>query len=163
MLVSFENLPATARLWTFAAARPLADAESAQLGPAVERFLNEWTAHKVPLATAWEWRLNRFLFVAVDESMAGASGCSIDALVRFMRQLEQQLGVTFTDNGPVLYRGAAGDVQRVTRPEFMALAEKGAVTPDTTVFDTTLTTVGALREGRWEVPARQSWHARAFF
>ena len=34
--------------------------------------------------------------------------------------------------------------------------------PDTIVFDNTIQSVSSLRNGRWELPAKASWHARAF-
>ena len=40
---------------------------------------------------------------------------------------------------------------------------RARVGPDTTVFNNTLTSLGDVRAGRWEVPASDSWHARAFF
>jgi hypothetical protein len=162
MLVRFSDLPDSARVWTFAASRPLGDQEAQAFLAATEKFLGAWTAHKVPLATACEWRFNQFLFVGVDEAATGASGCSIDALVHFMQDAERRLEARLTDNGRVWFRDAAGAVQCVTRSRFHELAEADAVGAETTVFDNTIETVGALREGRWEVPARNSWHARAF-
>ncbi len=87
-LIPFEELSERARLWTFAASRRLTDQEAARLLAGTDEFLAGWAAHRVPLATAREWRLNQFLFVAVHEAAAGASGCSIDALVRFIREVE---------------------------------------------------------------------------
>jgi hypothetical protein len=66
------------------------------------------------------------------------------------------------DNGPVTYRDGE-PIARVPRGQFARLAESGAVGPDTTVFDNTVATVGAMRAGRWETAARQAWHGRAFF
>jgi hypothetical protein len=37
------------------------------------------------------------------------------------------------------------------------------VSPSTRVFDNTLTRVGDLMAGKWEVKAADAWHARAFF
>jgi hypothetical protein len=51
----------------------------------------------------------------------------------------------------------------VSRDQFVDLTGSGVVTRQTVVFDNTLTTVGAVREGRWEVPAGESWHGQAFF
>jgi hypothetical protein len=51
----------------------------------------------------------------------------------------------------------------VPRGRFRELAAAGAVSPDTVVFDNTVQSLGALRGGRWETPARASWHGRAFF
>jgi hypothetical protein len=50
-------------------------------------------------------------------------------------------------------------VQSVTRPVFRALAADGAVSSDTPVFDTAITTASAWRTA-FEKPARDSWHAR---
>ena len=162
-LIPFAQLPDNARLWTFAAARRLTAQEARPFLAATDEFLVRWTAHKVPLATAREWRFDQFLFVAVNEAAAGASGCSIDALVHFMRDAEKLLGVRLTDNGLVWFRNAGGDVVATSRADFQRLADTGTVDPDTVVFDNALITVGALREGKWEIPASRSWHSRAFF
>jgi len=42
-----------------------------------------WTAHNNQLKAKGEIRYNRFLILIVDESQAGASGCSIDKSVPF--------------------------------------------------------------------------------
>ena len=155
--ISFDELPPDARLWIFAAGRPLSADEQTRVLGAVDAFIEQWSAHDRPLTTARDLRHDRFIFVAVDERAAGASGCSIDALVRQMKGLEATLGVELVNHGPVLYRDGGG-IARVERHEFIELAEAGRVDPGTVVFDNTLTTVGAVREGRWEVPAGESWH-----
>ena len=159
---SFASLPDSARLWVFAASRPLLEGEQQELLAAVDRFLDEWNAHRVPLDCGRDFRYDQFLFVGVDEEAAGVSGCSVDALVRTMKALGQQLGVELLDHASVFYRDADA-VRRASREGFADAAAQGAVTPDTTVFDNTVSTAGALRAGRWEAPARTTWHARAFF
>jgi len=66
------------------------------------------------------------------------------------------------DNSPVMYRDGE-EIQRVSRARFGELAESGAVSLSTPVFDNTVATVGDVRAGRWEKPARESWHGKAFF
>jgi hypothetical protein len=51
----------------------------------------------------------------------------------------------------------------VSRERFAELASSGTVGPNTRVFDNTLTRVGDLLAGKWEVKAADAWHARAFF
>ena len=97
----------------------------------------------------------------MDEASAGASGCSIDAMVHHLESLERALGVALLDHGPVLFRQDDA-IERLPRPAFAELARRGDVSPDTIVFDNTVSRVGDNREGRWERPARESWHARAF-
>lgn len=160
-LVDFSALPSDARLWVFAADRPLTALDRQRLLASVDAFLEQWKAHGHPLTVARELRYDRFLLVGVDEASAGASGCSIDAMVRTLADLERALQVQLLDHGPVLFR--RGDaIERLPRPAFAELARTGAVSPDTVVFDNTVTRVGELREGRWETPARAAWHGRAF-
>jgi hypothetical protein len=161
MRVPFESLPADARLWIYAAERPLTPAEQERLLEAVDEFIGQWTAHGHPLAAARDLRHGQFLLVGVDESQEGASGCSIDSMTRTLGALERQLGVELQNHAPVLYRVPEG-IARASRPVFGDRAKAGEVTPDTVVFDNSLTRVGDLAD-RWEVPARDSWHGKAFF
>lgn len=161
-LVPLGSLPDDARVWVFAAERGLAPAEADALLGTVDGFLSVWAAHGHSLCSARELRESRFLIVAVDEAAAGASGCSIDALVREIRGLEQQLGLSLVDHGPIVFRDG-GAIRRVPRDEFADLVRAGRVTPDTVVFDNTISRLAALRGGGWELPASASWHSRAFF
>ena len=158
----FDELPPDARVWIFGAERPLVDTERARVLDEVDAFIGQWAAHDVPLTTARDLRYDQFIFVAVDERAAGASGCSIDALVRRMKGLQAELGVELVNQAPVLYRDGA-DIARVSRERFADLVESGSISQETVVFDNTVTTVGAVRDGRWELPAANSWHGRAFF
>ena len=161
-LTSFEALPGSARLWIFAADHELSYQDSDRLLGEIDRFLMEWTAHRSHLTAGRDWKFKRFLFIGVDESAAGASGCSVDALVREIQRLEKGIGVTLADRGPVLFRRGAA-IERVSRGQFANLAGVGDVSPEPRVFDYTLSTVGDVRAGRWEIPAREAWHGRAFF
>ena len=161
-LIDFDKMPEHARLWIFGADRPLDESESDRLLDRVDAFLATWKAHGVPLTAARDWRYDRFLFVTVDEAAAGVSGCSIDALVRDIRALEGELGTTLVDHSPVLFR-EGDEIKRVTRGVFAEMANAGTVSLETSVFNNSLTSVGQLRSGEWEVPASDSWHARAFF
>lgn len=160
--IAFDQLPDHARLWVFAASRPLSGAEQARLLDQVDAFQRSWAAHGTPLTSGRALRYDRFLLIGVDERAAGVSGCSIDALARGLRTLEQELGVELLNNAPVLYREGES-IRRLSRPEFHRLASAGQVTPETLVFDNTVATVGGVRSGRWEGPAGNAWHGRVFF
>ena len=155
--VPFASLPDDARLWVFAAADPVRGEAAERLLAEVDQFLDRWAAHGTPLRAAREWRDDRFLAVAVDQSTAGASGCSIDGLFRSLRALEPALGTSLLGGGRVFWRDAAGAVRTGDRPQFAAAARAGTVHGDTRVFDTSVTTAHDWR-ARFEGPARASWH-----
>jgi hypothetical protein len=156
--VAFDSLPDDARVWVFGAASDLAPPKSERLLSAVDDFLAQWNAHGSPLRCGREWRDGRFLAIGVDQSTAGASGCSIDGLFRTLARLEPELGTSLLGGGRVYYRDAEGRVRATTRATFNQLAHDGHVGPETPVFDTSITTAGAWRE-QFERPARESWHA----
>jgi hypothetical protein len=160
--VPFDQLPDDARLWVFAAARPLNEAQQRDLLAHVDAFIQRWAAHGAPVVGGRDLRHGRFLLVGADERATGVSGCSIDTLFRSLGEVEQATGVPLRDSSLVFWRDEAGEVQSEPRPAFRERARAGQVDADTTVFDNTIGTVGDLRAGRWELPMRASWHGRAF-
>lgn len=162
MTENFTRLPDDARLWVFGAGRALSPSEEETLLAAVDAFLTEWKAHGHPLSAAREWRDGRFLMVAVDERVEPPSGCSIDALVRILQEVEKALDVEILGSAPIWYRDPEADdaIRRVSRPEFRELAGAGKIDAGTIVFDPSITRLGELRAGRWERPAGRSWHRR---
>jgi hypothetical protein len=160
--IDFEGLPDHGRLWVFPLTRDLSAEERPRVLEVVDAFLDQWAAHGVPLRSARELREDRFLLVGVDVDAEAPSGCSIDALVNRLRSLGQELGVRFIDHAPIWFRDG-DEVRTVSRAEFRGLAEAGAVSPETCVFDTSLTQVGQVRRAELERPASDSWHGRVYF
>lgn len=152
--IDFAALPDRARLWVFAADRPVT--HPAPLLDAVDAHLSQWAAHGVPLLCARDWRDDRFLAVAVDEAATGASGCSIDGLFRTIGRVQQQVGADLLGSGRVAWRNTADVVHVASRAEFEALAASGAVTGSTTVYETLVESVGDWRT-HFERAANDSW------
>ena len=161
-LPELEGFPGSTRIWIFGADRDLDGKEAADLLEAVDGFLSGWAAHGVPLRAAREWCYGRFLIVGADTQSTFPSGCSIDALVSVLKKTEDRLGVRFLGNEAVWYRDAGERVRKASRPEFRALAQSGDISPTSVVFDNSITELAELRDGRWEGPAGERWHA-AFF
>ena len=156
--IPFSRLPADSRIWVFVAERPVTGEAAERLLGEVDRHLDRWSAHGSPLTCAREWRDDRFLTIGVDQSTENASGCSIDGLFRTLRGLEAAIGTTLVGGGRVHFREPSGEIRTVSRDEFSELAAAGQVTPSTRVFDPTVPTLGAWREG-FEKSAGESWHA----
>jgi len=157
-LVPIQDLPDSARVWVFGADKNLDAGATDLLLSEVDRFLSQWHAHGAPLTVGRDWKYGRILTVAVDQSTAGASGCSIDGLFRALKALESRLGASLVTSGVVFFRGPKEAVECVDRERFTALSAEGKVKPETRVFDPTVTTLGEWR-ARFELDAAQSWHA----
>jgi hypothetical protein len=155
---SFTSLPDSARVWVFASDRPVSGNSAGRLLAEVDRFLDGWQAHGLPLKAARDWRDDRFLTIAVDQRDAHASGCSIDGLFRSLGALEAAIGASFLGSGGrVFYRKRDGSVVSVGREELSDLAAAGTVRTQTPVFDTTVTTLADWRD-HFETELGKSWH-----
>jgi len=98
------------------------------------------------------------LVLAVDESFANASGCSIDASVRFVKQMETLFSMDLMNKLNVTYKEGQ-TIRLVNLSTFQEYAKVQKITSETIVFNNMIQTKGDLKS-LWEVPAQQSWHRR---
>jgi hypothetical protein len=148
------------RVWVYQSDRKLTDAETLQAQILLNNFTTGWTAHNNQLLAQAEIRYNRFLILFVDERQAGASGCSIDKSVNFMKQLEQQFGINLFDRFNLAYRNGE-EIVSVPRHQFEELLKEGKINTETVVFNNLVQNVSEL-QSKWEVPFKNSWHIQLF-
>lgn len=160
MYIPFDQLPPHARLWIYQAARPLTAAEQAEIKPLLERFATEWSSHGKGLQASARLLHDRFLVLANNDSATAASGCSIDASVNFVRELEQRFRVSFFDRTQLAFL-KEGQVQLVSMNELKSKVAAGDIDEETLYFDTLINTYADLQQA-WPRPARSSWLARYF-
>jgi hypothetical protein len=160
--IPLADLPRDSRVWVFAAARPLTDADEAGLTALLGRVFAVWEKKSPGVRAAHEFRERRFLIVGADERCDRVSGCGIDAMMQWTKQFEADSGLRLLDRMQVFWRGGDGAVRSAHRTEFQRLLDAGEVTAATTVFDTAAATVDVLLDGRFERPLSESWHARIF-
>jgi hypothetical protein len=160
MYVAFDQLAPQARIWIYQASRPLAPEEIIPALPRLAQFAEEWTSHGRTLLASAEFLHRQFLVIGLDETVAGASGCSIDASVRFVRQLEEQLGVQLLEKSRLAFL-RDGEVWLLENRELRAAVADGRLTADTFYFDNTLLTNEQLQQ-KWPAPASETWLSRYF-
>ena len=158
MYVNFDNLPDNSRVWIYQSNRTFSKIELDSISGDLSEFLSGWTAHNNSLEAGFEIPYNRFIVLGVNQHITQASGCSIDASVRFIQDLEARYEITLLDKMNVTFK--QGDFL-VYKPlnEFVKLAKAKSVSKDTIVFNNLVDTKSDYRLF-WEVPARDSWHNR---
>ncbi|MEO1712860.1 MAG: hypothetical protein AAFU60_05940 [Bacteroidota bacterium] len=153
-----EALPDTSRVWIYQSNRIFTEAETQRLKVILQQFAEQWTSHNRALRANASLLHDRFIVLLVDESMAGASGCSIDKSVHFMQAIEQEFGVQLFDRMNFAYQQGS-EIRTANRDEFVSLYAQGIITDETIVFDNLVKTKGELSSG-WQKPLAESWHAR---
>jgi len=149
------------RLWIYQADRILTDGQCSRIAEALQEFVAQWTAHGNQLCGSFEIRYNAFILLMVDESKAMVTGCSIDKSVHLLKKVASELGIVLFDPLQIAYRDADSVLRVVHHEAFRTLIESGTVTAETIVFNNMITSAGDLAD-KWEVPMRESWHAKVF-
>lgn len=158
MLIPFNELPDSSRIWIYQANRSFSDSELQEITTKLEEFLSAWTAHGANLNASYEIKYRRFIVIALDQQVRAATGCSIDASVNFIQQLERDYNVDLLDKMNVSYKQGE-HIAFKTLIDFRKMAKDKAVSPNTIVFNNLVNTKDEYLND-WEVPAKDSWHNR---
>ena len=158
MLVDYNSLPDSARVWVYQSNRAFLENELLTIRKESAEFINSWTRHGDQLKGGFTILYNQFLVLAIDESFANASGCSIDSSVRFVQKLEGQLSVDLMNKLNISFKDGE-NINIVSMADFQHYAKTDKITSETIVFNNMVQTKEEVAT-KWEVPAKDSWHQR---
>ncbi|GGW96671.1 hypothetical protein [Salegentibacter mishustinae] len=158
MLVPFENLPDSSRVWIYQANRSFTNEELEEIQSRLDQFVTQWTAHGADLQAGYLIKYKRFIILALDQQINAATGCSIDASVHFIQQLEKEFNVDLLDKMNVSYKQGEFIAYK-SLTDFRKMAKQKAVSPKTIVFNNLVNNKAEFLSD-WEVPASESWHKR---
>lgn len=158
MYTPIENLSPSSRLWIYQANRALTPQDESTIAETLKLFCDQWTTHGSGLQTSYRIDYHRFILLAVDEQVGGASGCSIDSSVRVIKELEQKLGLDFFDRSEIAFWEKD---EVVTHPlaqlkKFFAICRLNA---ESETFNTLATTLGEWNENP-RISVANSWLSR---
>ena len=158
MLVDFNTLPEESRIWIYQSNRSFSEEELSEIKEKLNIFIENWTAHGSDLQSGYTIEYKRFIVIALNQNISTATGCSIDASVHFIQQLEKDYNVDLMDKMNASYKQGEF-VAHKTLLDFKKMAKDKAVSKNTIVFNNLVDNIAEFKEN-WEVPASESWHSR---
>lgn len=158
MLVKFEDLDDDARVWVYQSSREFSSEEMKNISVKIEGFVSDWKRHGEDLKASYLIKYNQFIILAVDENFNQVSGCSIDASVNLIKNLEQLIDADLTNKLNISFKDN-NNINVVPMADFQKYAKQEKITSQTVVFNNMVATKREL-EINWEVPANKSWHKR---
>ena len=148
------------RIWIYQSDRILKQEEEAAILQVLEEFTSNWQAHGHDLAALGEVIYHKFIVLSVDEQVAGATGCSIDKSVALMKDIEQKFNINLFDRFQIAFK-FNDELKSCRREEFEEMIKNKHVNENTIVFNNLIQTRKELKTN-WEIPFKESWHARVF-
>lgn len=117
MLEDLKQFPGESRVWIYQADRLFSSTEKEWILEQLGEFMNRWANHGKPLTGTATVLNDCQIVLVVNEAMVGASGCSIDSSVRFIKEIGTELNVNFFDRFKVLTMNEG-------KPEFIHFNDK---------------------------------------
>lgn len=142
------------KVWTYLIDKDLNEQELSKLKAEGLAFVQQWTAHENPLAASFEIFKNKIIVVKVDERQHGASGCSVDKLLRFIKQSEAEFQVNLLNRLLVAVETNDG-IKAIPSSSIKDKLSNGELSGETMVYDTAVATGSELEA--WQKPLRATW------
>ena len=147
------------RIWVYQSNREFTESEVGEMNAHLAKFAQKWVSHQHQLIAHGEVLHQRFVVLMVDDVQGnGASGCSIDASVKFVQELGKAYRTDLFNRLEFAYFDE-GKVKVIHKTELPKLLEEGVISEETLFFDNLVKDKGALKD-RWMVPLKDSWHRR---
>ena len=158
MFASFQSMSPDSRVWIFQADRKFSAQDKTIITEHLKLFTDGWAAHGQQLKASFDLRYDQFLIIAVDEGHNNASGCSIDASVRVIKEIEKVISINFLNRNRVAFLKDSS-VELVLLKDLKEEYQKGKWNESTSTFNNVVTAKSQL-EREWIVPAGTTWLKR---
>jgi hypothetical protein len=148
------------KVWVYQSNREFTTSEVAEIQEKLNAFTAQWQAHGHQLKAKAEIIHNFFIVITADETASNVTGCSIDASVRVLKDIEAQYNLDLFNRFNMAYL-MDGKVFSLNKEDFETLVSIKKITPDTIVFNNMVQTLEEF-ETKWQVPFALSWHNTVF-
>lgn len=142
------------KVWTYLIDKDLSEDQLDLLKSKGLAFVQQWTAHENPLAGSFEIFKNKIIIVKVDESHHGASGCSVDKLLRFIKQCENEFQISLLNRLLVAVETNNG-IKAIPSSVIREKIKNGEITDETLVYDTAVSSGSEFET--WQKPLKTTW------
>ena len=157
MIVNFKSLKKNSRVWVFQSLDFIDDLLVEEIKEKISIFLNQWKSHQTDFKSSFEIRYNTFIIIAADEGSL-VSGCSVDSLINFIKDLENSFELQLLDKLHVKYI-ENGKIITKHLNQFKIYCQSLEKNHNLVVFNNLVKDINEL-ENNWQVDIKNSWHKR---
>lgn len=158
MFVDFNDLNKNSKVWVFQSSSIIPESLLDKVSNDSKEFLDQLNSHGNSLKSSFKIIYNHFLIIAVENIQNEISGCSIDAIVRFVKDLELKYNLSFFDRLITKYK-EANNIKSVSLNEFKSICKAKKISDEITVFNNLVKNIDEL-ENIWETNIHNTWLKR---
>lgn len=158
MLVPYDSLTESAKLWIYPASRKFYKEEVSVVKEKIETFVSLWRKEDEDFKASYQFLHDRFIIVLAQDDNGKLVSQDIDQLVGFILNLQTEYDLELLDRMNVCFKQGEF-VQYKEIKAFKKMLKSKSVSEKTIVFDNLIQTKEEL-ENFWEVPITESWYNR---
>ncbi|MBM3412753.1 MAG: hypothetical protein FJY19_05165 [Bacteroidetes bacterium] len=143
------------RVWIYQSARIFSIQEALEIESRLEQFAVNWKSHGDPVEATGLLLFRRFIIFIADESKVAVGGCSTDASVREIKNIEKEFSVSLFDRTQLSFF-IKDKIEILPLAQLNYALEKNFLTKDTLYFNNTVQTLEELKTN-WIIPIEKSW------
>ena len=158
MYTGFEKLNKSSKVWVFQSSFEIPESLLDNISNDSKDFLNQLNSHGNSLKGSFKLIYNHFLVIAVENIQNGISGCSIDTITRFIKNLELRYNLSFFDRLIVKYK-EHNNIKSTSLHEFKSICKTKKISDKITVFNNLVKNIDEL-DNIWETSIQNTWLKR---
>ena len=134
------------QVWIYRSIIKLTQDQEDEIARMAGAFIHQWAAHGNKLAADFDILHNHYLIFFVDKSVAEATGCSIDASVGFIKEIEAKFQLGLLDRMQIGFLKGE-EVKFHAYNDLKTLFDSGEIKGDDPVFNAMLTNKKEFDDG----------------
>jgi hypothetical protein len=161
MYTGFEKLNKSSKVWVFQSSFEIPESLLDNISNDSKDFLNQLNSHGNSLKGSFKLIYNHFLVIAVENIENEISGCSIDTITRFIKNLELIYNLSFFDRLIVKYK-EHNNIKSTSLHEFKSICKTKKISDKITVFNNLVKNIDEL-DNIWETSIQNTWLKRFLY
>lgn len=157
-----EQIPAdfndSSKVWIYQSSRLFFMSEALEIEEMLENFVENWKSHGAPVKGYANLLFGQFIVLMADETGTTVGGCSTDASVRVIKEIETKMKVSMFDRQNLAFI-KKDKVELLPLSQLNYAVENGFINADTLYFNNIVLTKKELINN-WIIPVKNSWLAQ---
>jgi len=150
-----EDFHPDSRVWIYQSSRLFFISEALQIEELLEAFIANWDSHGKKVKGYANLLFGTFIVIIADRSVTEVSGCSTDASVRVIKEIEKLFKVDLFNRTNLAFY-VKEKIQMLPLSQLNYALENQFINPETMYFNNTLETKQEMEEN-WIIPLKDSW------
>jgi hypothetical protein len=154
-----EHIPsdfdADSKVWIYQSNRLLSISEALQLENILKDFVENWESHGAAVKGYANLFFGQFIVFMADDTDARICGRAVDAVTRFVQELEKQFAVNLMDRQTLGFI-VKDNIQLLPFSQLNYAIENNFINTDTLYFNNLVINKKELLNN-WLIPVKESW------